>query len=254
MSQITQPHLMMPTPERPRAPAGAARAVVIAAATAVVAALALRRWLALDAAFLWTVLVLAPLCGAALVTLVATRSAGARFGRANEVTLARGAIVLLLVALLTARPDSAIAWLVVLLATLAASLDGVDGWLARRHGEASAFGARFDMETDALLIFALAGLAWLQDKAGPWILLAGALRYGFVAASALRPWLGRALPPSRRRQTVCVLQVVSLIVCIAPLVPPPLSSAVAAAGLALLVWSFGVDVAWLARRAAEPLP
>ena len=33
---------------------------------------------------------------------------------------------------------------------VALSLDGVDGWLARREGLVSAFGARFDMEVDAL--------------------------------------------------------------------------------------------------------
>jgi hypothetical protein len=31
-------------------------------------------------------------------------------------------------------------------------------------------------------------------------------------------------------------------------VVPPWSTALALAGLAVLVWSFGVDVAWLARR------
>ena len=37
------------------------------------------------------------------------------------------------------------------------ALDGLDGWAARRQGLVSAFGARFDMEVDALLILALAG-------------------------------------------------------------------------------------------------
>ena len=98
------------------------------------------------------------------------------------------------------------------------ALDGVDGALARGRGEASEFGARFDMETDALLILVLAALVWQHDKAGAWILLAGLLRYLFVAASYVLPWLGAALPPSRRRQTVCVVQIVSLIGALAPLV------------------------------------
>ena len=34
-------------------------------------------------------------------------------------------------------------------------LDGVDGRVARARGEVSAFGARFDMETDALLLLCL---------------------------------------------------------------------------------------------------
>jgi hypothetical protein len=45
------------------------------------------------------------------------------------------------------------------------------------------------------------------------------------------------------------VQIVSLLVALAPVVAPPWSAAVALAGLAALVWSFGVDVHWLARRA-----
>ena len=99
-------------------------------------------------------------------------------------------------------------------------LDGVDGWLARRSGLASAFGARFDMEVDALLIMALAILAWQHGKAGSWVLLSGLLRYAFVAAGWLAPWMSRPLPPSRRRQTVCVVQIAGLCAAVAPIVPP----------------------------------
>jgi phosphatidylglycerophosphate synthase len=136
----------------------------------------------------------------------------------------------------------------VALAIVAVALDGVDGKLARSRNETSDFGARFDMETDALLILVLAALVWQLDKAGAWILLAGLLRYVFVAASYALPWFARPLPPSRRRQTVCVLQIVSLIGALAPLVRPPWSASLALLGLLLLAWSFAVDVAWLARR------
>jgi phosphatidylglycerophosphate synthase len=229
----------------------AARAAVAAVALALGAGLVLQRWLALDSSFVWAILLLAPLGGAALVFLAAHSGAGASFGRANQATLGRGAIAVLLFALLATAASGAVAWLAVLLASLGLALDGVDGWLARRRGEASAFGARFDMETDALLILALAALAWQLGKAGPWILLAGGLRYGYVAAARWLVWMRAQLPPSRRRQTVCVVQIVSLIGCIVPAVPVPSSSVVAAAGLLVLVWSFAIDVAWLARRAGE---
>jgi hypothetical protein len=48
---------------------------------------------------------------------------------------------------------------------------------------------------------------------------------------------------------VCVVQIVSLIVALVPLVAGPASAALAAGGLLLLAWSFAADVAWLARRA-----
>ena len=54
------------------------------------------------------------------------------------------------------------------------------GW---RGGSAwtSAFGARFDMETDAATVFGLSLLVWLCDQAGPWVLAIGLMRYIFVA-------------------------------------------------------------------------
>jgi phosphatidylglycerophosphate synthase len=119
---------------------------------------------------------------------------------------------------------------------------------------ASEFGARFDMETDALLVLALAVLAWQWDRAGAWVLLSGLLRYGFVAAGWLLPWLRRPLPPSRRRQTVCVVQIVVLLAVIAPLLPPGGSSPIALAGLLLLTASFAIDLSWLAGQREVPRP
>lgn len=186
---------------------------------------------------------------AVLLASVARQSALQRFGVANQVTLVRAALVALLFGLTGETPTASSAWLATGVALLASVLDGVDGWLARRLGLSSAFGARFDMETDALLILALALLVWQFDKAGQWVLLAGLLRYLFVAAGGLLVWLRQPLPPSRRRQTVCVLQVVSLTVCMLPLLDRSWSERLAALGLLLLIWSFAVDVVWLARRA-----
>ena len=148
-------------------------------------------------------------------------------------TLARAVLVLLLLALPRRRRHRRARLDARRVGAVAAALDGVDGALARGRGEASEFGARFDMETDALLILVLAALVWQHGKAGVWILLAGLLRYLFVAASYACPWLGAALPPSRRRQAVCVVQIVSLIGALAPLVAPPSSAALALAGLAV---------------------
>lgn len=142
----------------------------------------------------------------------------------------------------------AASWTLVSVAATGATLDLVDGPIARRSGRTSAFGARFDMETDAFLILTLSILVWRTGHAGAWVVASGLLRYGFVAAGWLLPWLAAALPPSVRRQAVCVVQVVALIAALVPVVTPPLSTAISAAGLAILTWSFYVDVAWLARH------
>ena len=140
-------------------------------------------------------------------------------------------------------------WIVVGAAVVATVLDGVDGWLARRTGMVSAFGARFDMEIDALLIQVLAILAWQYGKAGPWVLISGLLRYQFVAAGWVLPWLREPLFPSVRRKTICVVQIVGLILTILPPIVPPASEWLAAASLAALAYSFLVDTFWLWRQA-----
>ena len=131
------------------------------------------------------------------------------------------------------------------------AMDGVDGWLARRTKMSSAFGARFDMEVDALLILILSVLAWQHEKAGAWVLLSGLLRYVFVLAGWVWPWMERPLEPSRRRQTVCVLQVAALIAVIEPFVTPPLSSVIAAFALGVLAGSFLIDTRWLVLHRRE---
>lgn len=179
----------------------------------------------------------------------------ARFGPANRVTLGRLAAVVLCAALsvemaLQPLPDSdRVAWGLVGLTTLAALADAADGPLARARGMASAFGARFDMETDALLILVLCVLIVQFGKAGPWVLAAGLMRYAFVAAAALPcgRWLNGPLPPSLRRKTVCAGLIGVLIASLGPVVPGGVSGVLAAVGVGAVVWSFAADIAWLAR-------
>jgi len=171
------------------------------------------------------------------------------FGAANQITTARAMLVALVAGLIGEPRFPMIAGSAAAASLLATALDGVDGWLARRHRIASDFGARFDMEIDALLILVLAILAWRNEKAGAWVVLSGLLRYAFAAAGAFAPWLRAALPPSRRRQTICVIQLVALTLALLPAVRPPLSALLAAAALLTLGYSFLVDAQWLSRHA-----
>jgi len=170
----------------------------------------------------------------------------ARFGAANGVTLARATMACALAGLI-GHPDMLhqLGWLITAMAGIALLLDGVDGWLARRYGTMSKFGARFDMETDAATILVLAILVFESGKAGVWILLAGSLRYLFVLASFALPRLAAPLPPSRRRQIICVAQVGALAACTAPVVGNYTSNAIAGLALTLLIASFAIDTLWL---------
>jgi phosphatidylglycerophosphate synthase len=170
-----------------------------------------------------------------------------RLGPANRVTLARLALTALLGGMIGEAP-AAVSLAAPVIAGLVLLLDGVDGWLARRGGWTSAFGARFDMETDALAILLMTVLAWQLEKAGAWVLLSGALRYLFIAATVALPRLARPLRDSRRRKVVCVVQALVLLLVLTPWVSTPWSDAIAATGLAMLIYSFTVDTVWLWRQ------
>jgi len=99
------------------------------------------------------------------------------FGAANWVT---GARVVLLAGLPLAPEHGGAA--VIGGSLLFVAADGVDGWLARRSGQASAFGAFFDKETDALFLLLLCALAVFEGRLGGWVFGVGILRYAFVGA------------------------------------------------------------------------
>lgn len=170
-------------------------------------------------------------------------------GPANRVTLIRAMLCLPVLALVfhPQAVDEVVRWWLVGIASLVLLLDGVDGWIARRNGCSSAFGARFDMELDALLLLALSVLVWHSGQAGAWVLLIGAMRYVFVAAGWLLPALREPLPEAFRRKVACVIQGVVLVGCLAPLVPPLLATVAAALALMVLLWSFALDTHWLLR-------
>ena len=105
------------------------------------------------------------------------------FGWANRVTTVRFALALLLGALGFATPG----WILAAVLGVAAALDLADGFIARRYGLSSAFGAAFDIETDALLTLIAETQLWQRGRAGAWILIPGLLRYAYVLALAIVP-------------------------------------------------------------------
>ncbi len=182
----------------------------------------------------------------ALVLLAATRYRRGRhpfprMGPANQITMARAALVALLAGSIGEPAPAATAWNAVALGVVVTLLDGIDGWVSRRTQMASAFGARFDMEVDALLIQVLAILTWQYGKAGLWVIGSGLVRYLFLAAGFIWPWLARPLQPTIRGRAICVIQIVALLLALLPFITPPLSTTIALAGLLALSYSFAVD-------------
>ena len=171
-----------------------------------------------------------------------------RLGTANKITAARGAMAAFLAgAALTPALIAPAAWLIFGIAVIAFALDGCDGFYARREKLCSDFGARFDMEIDALLGAVLSLVLLQSGKVGPEILILGFMRYGFVAASVIWPWLAHPLPEKFRRKAVCVLQIGALIFLLCPLAPAALLMPLSLLASLALAWSFAIDVLWLKR-------
>ncbi len=168
------------------------------------------------------------------------------FGPADQVTLIRATLVGGVAALtIDSFQRPAAVGPTVTLAVVALALDAVDGFVARRTGTASALGARFDMEIDAFLILVLS--LYVARSLGAWVLAIGAMRYAFVAATWALPWMRRSLPQRYWAKVIAATQGVVLVVAAADVFSARVTGAALAASLALLVASFGWDIAWLWR-------
>ncbi|WP_344803016.1 CDP-alcohol phosphatidyltransferase family protein [Allohahella marinimesophila] len=191
-----------------------------------------------------------------------SQASGSRpFGWANRVTLFRTLITVALagmVPFVTERmlpgEGGAMLWpyTMIGIATVCLLLDGVDGFIARKAQATSDFGARFDMEVDAAFILVLCILLWRTGVAPAWVLIIGLMRYGFVAAAVPLPALKAPLPPSLRRKTICVVQVVSLVICLHPMLEAETAKAILLTALLLLTGSFAKDV-WDLLRGQPPV-
>jgi phosphatidylglycerophosphate synthase len=156
----------------------------------------------------WPVAAVAAPCFAGFI--VASRrtfTPSGRFGLANAVTCSR----LVAVLCLAAPPPWLSNGALVALTIGILLLDGLDGWLARRRAEASVFGAHFDMETDALFVLMVTLRLWLVTGYGPWVLLAGLLRYGYVLSLWLLPGTGREAPRSLLGRSAFLILILGLI-------------------------------------------
>ncbi|HDS46315.1 MAG TPA: CDP-alcohol phosphatidyltransferase family protein [Methanomicrobia archaeon] len=177
-----------------------------------------------------------------------------KFGIANGVTLLRAIGVCLIVgtlALDTLRPQ--LVWMVAGIAGCNLLLDGCDGRLARHYGITSAFGARFDMDVDALLIMVLCVVLVVHYDMAVWVLAIGLLRYFFEGAGLLRPWLRAPLTTSTRGRVIGSYQICTLIVALVSR-PTIVREILLVSALLLLIYSFTIDIWSLYRRATHALP
>jgi len=175
-------------------------------------------------------------------------------GPANNVTLARAALVIAVATLVVQSWSTDVPRaLIVTVSAIALSLDLVDGRLARARGCVTRLGAEFDMETDAFLILVLS--VYVVPIAGAWVLLIGLARYLLLLATAVWPWLGGPMTPRPWAKVVAAVEGVVLVVTASEVLPASVARALLLAALGLLLGSFGLQVVALwSRRHEHPVP
>lgn len=170
---------------------------------------------------------------------------------ADWITLARALLTAGVAALVADSFDRTVSIpTLVGLASAALVLDAVDGQVARRTDTATRLGARFDGEVDAFLILVLS-VAVSRDY-GWWVVLIGAVRYAFLAAGWIVPWLAAQLPPRYWRKVVTAIEGIVLTVAVSGVLPRPVGMIAVGVALLLVAESFGRDVVWLYRTGAGP--
>ena len=131
-------------------------------------------------------------------------------GYANWTTFLR---LILLVTTLCLEADLSNETLFLLLGFVIA-LDGVDGWLARRFNQVSAWGGLFDKEVDSFLVASIATLLYLRFQFPIAILLIGLLHYWYELVLYLLAWQDLKTPPNPIGKYVAAALFVSLLLAV----------------------------------------
>lgn len=126
-------------------------------------------------------------------------------------------------------------------------LDGIDGFLARKLSCETAFGAKFDMEVDALtVLFASWSLVAYQDFP-VWVLCLGLWRYAFACWRAIHYTSCSVDRRSKLGRWIFVFTMLSL--CCAFLLPPQNSVYILLIAFLALSISFSQDIVFIIRKA-----
>ena len=160
--------------------------------------------------------------------------------RANLVTIARFALTVPLLALISSDGPS---WRAVIGWTLLGSTDGLDGWIARRDGTTRS-GAFLDPLADKFL--ALGGLGALAAQSiFPWVavILVAVREIGISAYRTVAGRRGISLPARALGKMKTVSQIIAVGVALCPLTdsPPVLALSVLWLAVALTLVS-GLDI------------
>jgi phosphatidylglycerophosphate synthase len=127
-------------------------------------------------------------------------------GIPNYITLLRFGTLVIFIVFAAFIPNEFLALLLFLLILL----DGIDGYLARKLNQATAFGALFDMETDALFICLISCMLIRKGLLGPWILMAAFIKYYYSIVTDITGLSKKPDPKTRFGAAIAVIMFLSL--------------------------------------------
>ncbi len=196
-----------------------------------------------------------------LVPILASEPARKRerpktFSPANIVTLIRSVLAANIACLIGAASNDKMAIAAAFISIVALSMDGLDGYIARKTDTCTEYGAQLDMEVDAWLMLLLSMLVYQWGHAGIWVMFCGLARYAWLLVQLWVPWFNRPLSPAPafRRKTACVLGVGGLALALYPWAWASINTGLAGVSTLALATSFAIDANWLIQHKSEPLP
>lgn len=130
------------------------------------------------------------------------------------------------------------------------AVDALDGFVARKLGELTPFGAVFDREVDAYFVLVAYLYFDLDLWLGAWVLFAGTLPYLYRVVASAAPVFVAA---GHKERMAAPLAGLNFLLLLAAVAMPAYSSAILAASVAVVCLSFGSSF-WSLYRHAYPLP
>lgn len=120
------------------------------------------------------------------------------------------------------------------------SLDGVDGWLARKYNHSTVFGQYFDMELDALFVMMMCCYYYLFKEIDIWILIPGFMRYVYRIGIEIFP--KENFIETKKKYASSIAGVFFTILIVALFVGHDIRLYGLAIGSFLIVLSFGISI------------
>ena len=120
------------------------------------------------------------------------------------------------------------------------SLDGVDGWLARKYKQSTTFGQYFDMELDALFVMMMCCYYFSFKEIGIWILFPGLLRYLYRIGIDIFP--KKSFRESKKRYASTIAGIFFTILILVLFLGQELRLYLLAFGSLLIVVSFSISI------------